>query len=275
MGCSRLGSVLASSSADDAAAAVRAALDVGINLFDTANIYGQGSSELILGRTLPNSNAGSGIELCTKAGFVTPAPLWMLRMIKPALRAMARRRGGVRAELAQRRSQGYPQRFDAAHLARSLGGSLRRLRRERVEVFLLHNPRPDQAARDELWRWVETELARGRIGAFGISCAGAAEDRVWLDHAAVTAVQIPASRAASSLDGLMADPRAGRLRVMLREIVGPGQHTTDAIVAALQAIRVASLGTTVVLGMSSAKHVREIAARFPVRPDRLAAGPRL
>jgi aryl-alcohol dehydrogenase-like predicted oxidoreductase len=271
MGCSRLGSVLARSSAAEAAEAVRAALDAGIGLFDTANIYGQGSSELILGRTLP----ARGVEICTKAGFVTPAPLWMLRMVKPALRAVASRRGGVRSELAQRRSQGYPQRFDAVHLARSLNGSMRRLRRDRVDVFLLHNPKPDEAVRDDLWLWVETELARGRIGAFGISCAGTAADRVWLDHAAVTVAQIPASSAMPSRGGLLADPRADRLRLMLREIVGPGQHTTEAILTALQAIGTAPPGTTVVLGMSSAKHVREIAARFPVSPRVPAADLRL
>lgn len=269
MGASRLGSVLARGGADDAAAAVRAALDAGIGLFDTANIYGQGSSELILGRILPRQ----GVEICTKAGFVTPAPLWLLRAVKPVLRSLTQRRSGLRSQLAGRRAKSFPQRFDPASLGRSLAGSLRRLGRDRVDIFLLHNPHPDEAAKDGLWRWVEAELGRGRIGAFGISCMGEAADRVWLDHPAVTVAQVPARSVVPELGGMLHAAGPGRLRVMVRELVGPGQHTTAAIVAALHAVAASRAASVAVLGMSSAKHVRELAAGFPVKSRPLAAAP--
>ena len=261
MGGSRLGSLLARGGPDEAAAAVRAALEVGISLFDTANIYGQGSSELILGRTLPQHD----VEICTKAGFVTPAPLWVLRLVKPVLRSIMQGRGSkLRTQFAQQRSQSYPQRFDSAHLGRSLQGSLRRLRRERVDIFLLHNPSPDVACQEGLWGWVDQELARGRIGAFGVSCAGDETDRVWLDHPTVTVVQVPARSVAPKPGGLLQHEDAGRLRIMVRELVGPGQHSTAAIGEALQQVAASRASSTVVLGMSSAKHVREIAALVPL-----------
>lgn len=39
---------------EDADALVKAALEAGINLFDTANVYAHGRSEEILGRSLKN-----------------------------------------------------------------------------------------------------------------------------------------------------------------------------------------------------------------------------
>lgn len=260
MGCSRLGSLLARGGKDVAAQAVQAALDEGIRFFDTADIYGQGSSEAILGRVLPRE----GVEICTKAGFVTPLPLWALRMAKPVMRQITQRRGGgqLRGQLAARRAHSYPQNFDPAHLAKSLGGSLRRLRRERADIFLLHNPPPATAARDELWRWVETERARGRIGAFGVSCMGTAEDCVWLDHPALAAVQIPARSVTPVAGGFLSDPRSHRLRILVREVVGPGAHDPAMIGEALAAVAAVPQVSVAILGMSSPPHVRQAAALF-------------
>lgn len=260
MGCSRLGSLLARGDKAVAGEAVQAALDEGLRFFDTANIYGQGSSEAILGRVLPNE----GVEICTKAGFVTPLPLWALRMAKPVMRQITQRRSAaqLRGQLAARRAQSYPQNFDPAYLAKSLSGSLRRLRRERTDIFLLHNPSPEVAARNELWRWVDAELARGRIGAFGVSCMGIADDLVWLDHPAVTAAQIPARSVTPVAGGFLADPRAWRLRILVREVVGSGKHEPAIIGEALAAVTAAPHVSVTILGMSSPPHVRQGAALF-------------
>ncbi len=258
MGCSRLGSLLAAG--DEAAAedAVRAALAAGISVFDTANVYGQGSSELVLGRVLPRQ----GVEICTKAGLVAPAPLWTLRLAKRALRPLAVRRAGLRGQVAARRAQSYPQRFDPAYLTRCLSASLRRLRRPHVEMLLLHNPPPDQAGRGELWRWVEQERQAGRIGAFGISCAGGEADRVWLGHPLLTVAQIPARAVLPAPGAFLADRRALRLRILVRELVGPGQHGLAAIGERLRELAEAPGVSVALLGMSSAPHVREAAALF-------------
>src|SRR5689334_12412195 len=47
------------------ATAIRAALDAGINFFDTADFYGLGHSEELLGQTLKNE---SGAIIATKVG---------------------------------------------------------------------------------------------------------------------------------------------------------------------------------------------------------------
>jgi len=54
--------------ADKAAACVRRAIDVGINFFDTANVYGRGAAESFLGDTLSGVDRSSYV-LATKAYF--------------------------------------------------------------------------------------------------------------------------------------------------------------------------------------------------------------
>src|SRR5437868_1170838 len=51
-GCGRLASLSGSANSREAAATIAEACDRGINLFDTADMYGQGRAEEILGRTL-------------------------------------------------------------------------------------------------------------------------------------------------------------------------------------------------------------------------------
>jgi aryl-alcohol dehydrogenase-like predicted oxidoreductase len=51
-GCGRIGSLGNPASPAQSQRLIELALDLGITLFDTANIYGQGDSERILGRAL-------------------------------------------------------------------------------------------------------------------------------------------------------------------------------------------------------------------------------
>ncbi|MCB0882192.1 MAG: aldo/keto reductase [Thermoleophilia bacterium] len=52
---------------DDSAAAVHAALDAGVNWIDTADIYGQGRAERVVGRVLRERGA-DGVHVATKGG---------------------------------------------------------------------------------------------------------------------------------------------------------------------------------------------------------------
>lgn len=63
VGCNNFGRRLA---ADGAAAVINAALDAGINFFDTADVYGGGQSEEILGRALGRRRAD--VVIATKFG---------------------------------------------------------------------------------------------------------------------------------------------------------------------------------------------------------------
>jgi predicted oxidoreductase len=131
-------------SGDDVAAArtrVEAALDAGINLLDTADIYGPdngeafGAAEALLGRVLAAAPALRGrMVLASKAGI----------------------------------EMGVPYNSSAAYLESACEASLRRLGVERLDLFQIH--RPDSMAHPaEVARALDRLRAAGKIAEAGVS----------------------------------------------------------------------------------------------------------
>jgi aryl-alcohol dehydrogenase-like predicted oxidoreductase len=115
---------------------VHFALDRGIRFFDTAAGYGAGRSEALLGQALASSELGAEAVVCTKVALTTDE-------------AAAGRAG--------------------PHLVAELEGSLRRLRRDHVDILLLHGP-PDALDWHQFDRSVLDLLrADGKILAYGVS----------------------------------------------------------------------------------------------------------
>ena len=131
-----------------AGAALDAALDAGITLFDHADIYGRGASETVFGQLLAD---------------------------RPGLRdrVVLQSKCGIRFADDP---AGTPKRYDLSRdwITTSVEGSLRRLGTDRLDLLLLHRPdplmRPDEvaAAFDDLH-------ASGKVAAFGVSNFGAAQ----------------------------------------------------------------------------------------------------
>lgn len=100
-------------SADDATSetTLRAALDGGVVLFDTAMSYGQGHNETLVGRVL-NAHGGSDVQIATKVGIT-------------------RDETGVQLDAHPSRIRGYAE------------ASLRRLGRDVIDLYYLHRADPD------------------------------------------------------------------------------------------------------------------------------------
>jgi aryl-alcohol dehydrogenase-like predicted oxidoreductase len=114
---------------------IERALDMGISLIDTADSYGGGRMERLLGRVLGKRG---DVVVVTKGG-------------------------------TDRTTSPPRKRFDPTYLRASLERSLRRLARERVDVYLLHNP-SDQAVEtgDAIDTLIELKK-EGKIGHWGAS----------------------------------------------------------------------------------------------------------
>ncbi len=67
LGCWQLGGDWGSVPEDDALAVLHAAVDAGVTLLDTADVYGDGRSEQLIGRFLRERGA-DGLTVATKAG---------------------------------------------------------------------------------------------------------------------------------------------------------------------------------------------------------------
>jgi aryl-alcohol dehydrogenase-like predicted oxidoreductase len=129
---------------DDAAsiAAIRHAVERGINWIDTAAVYGLGHSEEIVARALRDIPRDDRPYVFTKAGLV-----WDERD-----RAAPPRRIG-----------------DPLSLRREVEASLRRLDVERIDLYQMHWPAEDGTALEDYWRTLLRLKDEGKVRAVGLS----------------------------------------------------------------------------------------------------------
>lgn len=135
VGCNAFGT-----RADETRAAdvVRAALDAGVTLFDTADTYAAGESERLLGKAL--SGHRDDVVIATKFGMPAhglTGPDWQAR--------------GSRS-----------------YLRRSVEGSLRRLGTDRIDLYQLHQPDPSTPIEETLSA-LDDLVTEGKIGYYGCS----------------------------------------------------------------------------------------------------------
>jgi aryl-alcohol dehydrogenase-like predicted oxidoreductase len=154
LGTGRLASLGAGYTTNDAKSLLGVAADCGINLIDTADSYGSTDCESLLGRLL--QDFPEIFQVATKAGYPYaefPRPLRSLNQFgKKALQKLGRRPC-----------------FSESYLATCIDGSLRRLRKECLDIFYLHDP-SQQVMEEDGWRKAVTSaLQSGKIRCFGIS----------------------------------------------------------------------------------------------------------
>jgi aryl-alcohol dehydrogenase-like predicted oxidoreductase len=146
LGCRELGKKVVT--LDACRAVVKKALDLGINFFDTADIYGDGQSEEYLGVALARVPRDSYI-LATKGGSERLGP-------------------------GTERQNGDP-----AFIRKSLEGSLKRLKTDYVDLYQLHNPDPAvplEYTAEAFTRFIE----QGKIRYAGVSNMDDQELAEWL-----------------------------------------------------------------------------------------------
>lgn len=134
LGCMSFGGMYGAATTEESLACLDAALAAGITFYDTANVYGMGVSETVLGEWL--STRRPEIVLATKASIV-PGP---------------------------------PRRIDnsEAHLRAELEGSLKRLKRDHVELFYIHR-RQAEIPVEEVVGTLTRLIEEGKIGGYGLS----------------------------------------------------------------------------------------------------------
>lgn len=237
LGCSRLGSV---NGADgpEARALLDLALERGFRFFDTSNIYGQGDSEKLIAAALAGRD---DCLVCSKAGkYVT----WKRRVLLPVkglLRGVVRRSTQAKDSVYAARSKPMPTCWDAPFLTASLEGSLRRLKRDRIDLFMLHSPSAEVMEAGEAVEALERARSAGKIGLIGVSvddpaCADAA-----LADPRVEALQVPLLPGATDYDELLLRARARGVSIIAREILGGAQAIAGAVdPAAYAAARIAT-----------------------------------
>ena len=193
VGCSRLGGVFSKdTSRADEIAMVRRAIDAGITVFDTSDMYSHGQSEEVLGKAVKGRR--DEVVLATKGGYVWPATSRLLASVKPLARPVVRylrlrRRGG--------RSPGppplVPQDFRPEHLVVALESSLRRLGTDHVDIFQLHSPPASVVAAGDFVDALDGLKAAGKVRAYGLAADSVDDVLDFHRHSGVTSLQVPFS----------------------------------------------------------------------------------
>ena len=127
---------------DDPHDMIKAALDAGINFFDTAPVYGvDGAGETILRDYL---GARDEIVLTTKVGY------------------------DIEAE--RTRDQGArPYDWRPESVRRQVDASLARLGTDHIDLLQLHNPRIEPIVDDELWETLVALRTEGKVRELGVA----------------------------------------------------------------------------------------------------------
>jgi aryl-alcohol dehydrogenase-like predicted oxidoreductase len=215
LGCSRLGSIMGSSTGE-AEALVAAAIEHGITFFDTASSYGQGDSELILGRALRKND-----RLCvvTKIGKRVPIRARLLQPLKGLVRNLAKRSGNAGDFIKKSRSAPLPTCFDLPFLSQELDKSRRRLGVDCVPMVMLHSA-PEMALRKgEAIDFLDRARERGAIQMVGASVDDLYAAEAALSDNRISAIQAPLREGDVDMAKWAERARAAGRIVIAREVL--------------------------------------------------------
>jgi aryl-alcohol dehydrogenase-like predicted oxidoreductase len=140
-------------------AAVRAAVDHGIDLIDTAPVYGFGRSEEIVGKALAGGDLRARVRIATKAGLD-----WQNGTVF---------RNASRARILQ-----------------EVDASLRRLQTDHIDIYQVHWPDP-LVPIEETAGAMRTLFEQGKIGAIGVSNFSVAQMELFRRVAPLHVLQPP------------------------------------------------------------------------------------
>ena len=216
LGCSRLGSVNGTTG-NEARSLLNAALDEGFRFFDTSNVYAQGDSERYLGEIIGNRD---DCVICSKGGKYLPLVKRALVPAKNLLRGLTRLSPGARQGVAKARERPLPTRWDTAFLARAIDDSLRRLKRDRIDVYLLHSPPAETLRRWEAVDALERAMGAGKVGRIGASVDDVAAAHAALDDRRITVLQVPLRQGDAAYAAVLARAATQNVSIVAREILG-------------------------------------------------------
>ncbi|WP_293976308.1 aldo/keto reductase [Sphingomonas sp.] len=217
LGCARVGSFNNPSPLSESIALIRAAMALGVTLLDTANIYGQGDSERAIGKAV----AGVRDEafIVTKGGLTFSAKMKLLRPLKPLLRPFLAR-GEMDNAVTASRAAVMRSDWSADALVASLDGSLKRLRTDRVDAFLLHSPSAEMLGQAGPAEALSRIAASGRAAMVGVACDDIASLDAALALDGVSILELPLDVLAGIADGPRAAAIATRnIAVIAREVL--------------------------------------------------------
>jgi aryl-alcohol dehydrogenase-like predicted oxidoreductase len=155
LGAWQLGGDWGDVSEDDARAVLEAAVDAGVDFIDTADVYGDGRSETLVGRLL--AERGDGVFVATKMG---------------------------------RRAEQLPENYNRENFRAWNDRSRRNLGVDTLDLVQLHCPPTPVYSTDDVFDALDEMVQEGRIRHYGVSVETSAEALTAIARPGVATVQI-------------------------------------------------------------------------------------
>ena len=203
LGTWQLGADWGSVTESEALDVLRAAVDSGVTFLDTADVYGDGRSEQIIGRFL-SGEAPGGVTVATKMG----------------------------RRVAQR-----PENYTLANFRAWTDRSRANLGVDRLDLVQLHCPPTPVYSADAVYDALDTLVDEGRIAAYGVSVETTAEALTAIARPGVATVQIILNAfRRKPLDQVLPAAAAAGVGVIARVPLASGllsgRYTTDTVFSA-------------------------------------------
>lgn len=180
---------------DTAVAMLQTAIAAGANFVDTADVYGDGRSERLIGRAIEGRREHALIA--TKGGLV-------------------------------RGDDGALQRdFSPEHIARAAKESLERLRCEYIDLYQLHHPTLDDLREPSLWEAIERLRGEGIVRHVGLATAELETALAAIEERRVETVQIVLNALDPTMLPLLPRARAAGVGVIVRAPLLAGMLAGD------------------------------------------------
>ena len=156
LGTWQLGGDWGSVTEADARAVLDASVDAGVTMFDTADVYGDGRSEQLIGGYLAD-NPGLDVFVATKVG---------------------------------RRLDQAPENYTLANFRAWVDRSRANLRTDRLDLVQLHCPPTEVFGSDEVFDGLDTLVGEGAIASYGVSVETSDQALTAIARPGVASVQI-------------------------------------------------------------------------------------
>jgi len=129
---------VAAADPDEVRATLLRAVELGVTLFDTSDVYGPFTNESLIGDVIVAAGLRDRVQIATKGGLLTFSP-------------------------TDYRRNGTP-----AHMHAACDASLKRLRTDYIDLYQLHRVDP-QVPLEETWGAMADLVAAGKVRALGLS----------------------------------------------------------------------------------------------------------
>jgi len=218
---------------------LEAACDAGINFYDTADMYSQGESEILVGKAFRKKR--DKVFIATKGGYCLPGRSRLVQLIKPFAKPIVRAIGLQRSAIPAALSGTVSQDFSAGYLRKAVEASLRRLRSDHIDLYQIHSPSQEELRgtrlQDALGLLARLK-AEGKIREYGIALDAVDDAADCLAMEGIASLQMPFGLMdLEALDGMFDKILERQYGIITRGCFGGGllkQSLTEANLRAIE-----------------------------------------